>query len=110
MEDKLSIKLSIAGVPYPLRINREEEERYRKAAKLIDQKLLQYKQLYKDSSEKDFLAMVSLHFATNYLLIEESADQTLVNNKLDELNETLLSHIDNIIPAFFLLVFESSTL
>ncbi len=94
MEDKLSIKVSIAGIYYPLRINREDEERYRKAAKLIDKKLLQYKQLYKDSSEKDFLAMVSLHFATNYLLIEESTDQTPVNNKLEELNETLLSHCE----------------
>ncbi len=94
MEDKLSIKLNIAGNYYPMRINRQDEERYRKAAKLINEKLLKYKQLYGDSSEKDFLAMVSLHFATDYLLIRESADQTPVNDKLKELNETLSLHLN----------------
>ncbi len=94
MEDKLSIKVSIADKLYPMRVRREDEERYRKAAKMINEKLLKYKQTFKDSSEKDFLAMVSLHFATNYLLMEEKIDQTPVIDKLNELNDSLLSHID----------------
>ncbi len=94
MEDKLSIKVIVADKIYPLKVRREDEERYRKAAKMINEKLVKYKQTFKDISEQDFLAMVSLHFATNYLLMEEEIDQTPVVNNLSELNEMLLSHID----------------
>jgi cell division protein ZapA (FtsZ GTPase activity inhibitor) len=48
MEEKLSIKVQIAERFYPLKIKRQDEEKIRKAAKLINDKVLQYKQRYTD--------------------------------------------------------------
>ena len=38
MEEKLSIRVNIADKYYPLKINRTEEERIRKAARLINER------------------------------------------------------------------------
>ena len=43
MDDKLSIRVNVADRYYPLRIDRNDEERIRLAAKLINDKVLQYK-------------------------------------------------------------------
>ncbi len=40
MEDKLSIRVNVADRYYPLKIDRKDEERIRKAAKLINDKVL----------------------------------------------------------------------
>jgi len=55
MEEKLAIKVQIAERFYPLKIERREEEKIRKAAKLINDRLLQYKQRYSDKDQQDFL-------------------------------------------------------
>ena len=39
MEEKLSIKVQIAERFYPLKIDRQDEEKIRKAAKLINDKV-----------------------------------------------------------------------
>ena len=48
MDGKFHIKLQIVGRYYPLVIEREDEERFRKAARLINEKVAQYKKRYKD--------------------------------------------------------------
>jgi cell division protein ZapA len=96
MEEKLSIKVNIAEQYYPLKVNRDEEERIRKAAKLINDKLLQYKQTYSETEMKDFLAMVSLHFATKFLELEEKLDESPIIGKLAELNEEIEEYLSNI--------------
>ena len=60
MEDKLSIKVNIAERYYPLKIDRDDEEKIRKAARLINEKVLQYKQKYVDKDIQDFVAMAAL--------------------------------------------------
>ncbi len=57
MEDMLSIKVQIAERFYPLKIKRQDEEKIRKAVKLINDKVLQYKQRYTDKDTQDFMAM-----------------------------------------------------
>ena len=42
MDDKLSININIADRLYPLRVDRKEEEDIRKAAKIINEKVVQY--------------------------------------------------------------------
>jgi cell division protein ZapA (FtsZ GTPase activity inhibitor) len=96
MDDKLSIKINIAEQYYPLRVNRNEEERIRKAARLINDKLLQYKQAYTESDVKDFLAMVSLHFATKFLELEEQMNENPIKEELAELNESIEDYLNNI--------------
>jgi len=44
MDDKLSIRVNVADRYYPLKVEREDEEKIRRAARLINEKVLQYKQ------------------------------------------------------------------
>ena len=90
MDDKLSIKLYIAERYYPLKVDRNEEERLRKAAKLINVKILQYKEKkYTNKDVQDFMAMVSLQFATKYLECEEKLDESPIIDKIDSINTDL---------------------
>ena len=96
MDDKLSIKVNIAEQYYPLKVNRDEEERIRKAAKLINDKLLQYKQTYSEKDMKDFLAMVSLHYATRFLELEEKMNEIPIKEELANMNEEIEEYLNRL--------------
>lgn len=89
MSEKQSININIAERYYPLTVDRKDEERIRKAAKIINDKILQYKQIYKDKDIQDFLAMVTLQFTTKYLESEELLDENPVTEKIKNINEEL---------------------
>lgn len=72
MEDgKLSIRVNIAERYYPFRIERKDEERVRKAVKLINEKMQEYRGRYSTSDVQDWFAMTCLHFAQNAVANEE---------------------------------------
>jgi cell division protein ZapA (FtsZ GTPase activity inhibitor) len=96
MDEKLSIRINIAEQYYPLKVNRDEEERIRKAAKMINDKLLQYQQAYSEKNVKDFLAMVSLHYATRFLELEEKTNEIPIKEELASLNEEIKEYLNNI--------------
>ncbi|ASB50775.1 cell division protein ZapA [Alkalitalea saponilacus] len=92
MDDKLSIRVNVADRYYPLRVDREDEERIRMAAKLINDKVLQYKQRYNDKDVQDFLAMAALQYVIKALELENNHDVTpvmeavsLLDKKVDQL-------------------------
>jgi cell division protein ZapA len=89
MDDKLSIKVNVADRYYPLKIERKDEEKIRKAARLINEKVLQYKQRYLDKDVQDFLAMAALQFVTRVIEMEDKFDVMPLEQKLQELNEEL---------------------
>lgn len=89
MEDKLSIKVNIAERSYPLKIDRNEEERIRKAAKMIGEKILKYKQRYPDKDNQDILAMVALQFVTQSLENEVRLDHTGFMNHVKDITREL---------------------
>jgi len=93
MEDMLSIKVQIAERFYPLKIKRQDEEKIRKASKLINDKVLQYKQRYTDKDTQDFMAMAALQFVIN--LIDCEQQQNVVS--LDEELGNLSSELDEIL-------------
>jgi cell division protein ZapA len=84
MEDKLSIRVNVADRYYPLKIDRNDEEKIRKAAKLINEKVIQYRQKYNDKDLQDFLAMAALQFVIKML---ESENRFEIAPIIDELNE-----------------------
>lgn len=91
-DDMLSIKIQIAERFYPLKIKRQEEEKIRKAARLINDKVLQYKQRYTDKDTQDFMAMAALQYVISLIDCEQqqnvvSLDEELanINSELDEL-------------------------
>ena len=93
MEEKLSIRINVADRYYPLKIERKNEEKIRKATRLINEKVLQYKQRYQDKDAQDFLAMAALQFVTRLIEMEERNDMLPLEQKLQDLNEELEEYL-----------------
>ena len=89
MDDKLSIRINIADRYYPLKIDRRDEEKIRKAARSINEKVLQYKQKYTDKDTQDFLAMAALQFVLKVLEGEVETVDNEIHEKIRELNVKL---------------------
>ncbi len=93
MDDKLSIRVNVADRYYPLKVERDNEERIRKAARMINEKVLQYKQRYSDKDLQDFLAMASLQ----YVIKLNEDEERLVTDKLPEALRELVRKIDDVL-------------
>lgn len=91
MDEKLSIRVNVADRFYPLRVDRGDEERIRKAAKLINDKVLQYKQRYNDKDVQDFLAMAALQYVIKVLEMENKQDAGPLVNAVALLDQKLES-------------------
>ena len=89
MNDEFTINVGICDRNYPIKINRNEEEKIRKAAKKINDTIAQYKQLYNSKDGQDFLAMVALQFATRVVESEEHFEVEPVIEELGKLDEQL---------------------
>jgi cell division protein ZapA (FtsZ GTPase activity inhibitor) len=89
MEDKLSIRVNVAERYYPLKVDREDEEKIRKAARLINEKVLQYKQKYTDKDTQDFISMAALQFVIKLIDFEDQVDNDPFENELREITNEL---------------------
>lgn len=89
MDDKLSIRVNVADRYYPLKIDRDNEEDIRKAARLINEKVLQYKQKYVDKDIQDFLAMASLQYVIKMLEFENKTNKEDLSESLQELTSII---------------------
>lgn len=88
---KITIRIVIAERVYRLTIHPSEEERVRKAAKYIKEKMELLKSQYSDKDGQDYLAMVSLLLCADLLEKEEQllATQQQAERKLAEVNSVL---------------------
>jgi cell division protein ZapA (FtsZ GTPase activity inhibitor) len=93
MDDKLSIRVNVADRYYPLKVERENEEKIRKAARMINEKVVQYKQRYSDKDVQDFLAMASLQYVLK--LTEEEEKRS--NENLPDAIKELIDKIDAVL-------------
>lgn len=84
-DNKLSIRVNVADRYYPLKIEREDEEKIRKAARMINEKILLYKQRYSDKDVQDFLAMAALQFVIKLIEGEEKLSNDYLPVALNEL-------------------------
>ncbi len=89
MDDKLSININIADRLYPLRIERKDEENIRKAAKIINDKVAQYKQKYVSKDLQDCLAMATLQFVIQKFDTETRNDNSQLVEELEVMNDSL---------------------
>ena len=89
MDDKLSIRVNVADRYYPLKVESESEERIRKAARMINEKVLQYKQRYIDKDTQDFLAMAALQYVIRLTELEEKEEDSSLGDGLKELTEKI---------------------
>ena len=89
MDEQLSIKVQVAERFYPLKIKRKDEEKIRKAARLINDKILQYKQRYADKDAQDFMAMAALQFVIQLLDCEQQQNVVSLEKELEGLSSEL---------------------
>ena len=89
MTEKLSINIKIDGRNYPLKVDRENEEKFRKAAKIINDIVLQYRQKYLTSDPVDVLAMTAFQFVLKTIDLEEKTDRSPLFDELKKIDEEL---------------------
>jgi len=92
---EISIKINIADRVYPLKVNMEEEEIIRRAAKLINDRIKEYQENYAVRDKQDLLSMSVLHYATSFIKAEKkgSVEDSAVIEKVYQL--------DNLLTDFF---------
>lgn len=93
--DRLNVKISVAGRLYPMTITPESEELIRNSAKKIDETIKKYQKNYEVKDKTDGLAMSALEFCVaneNKSQLNSSiVDQSI--NKLIELNQLVEDHL-----------------
>jgi cell division protein ZapA len=93
--EKLSIRVNIAERYYPLKIERDDEEKVRQAVKLINEKVLSYKQRHNGSSDmQDWLAMASMYFAMKVVENEQNQSLPKAIEGLKDLDKKLSEYLD----------------
>lgn len=92
MEELIVINVVIADRTYRLKTRPQDEEGIRKTAKLINEKLVEFKTAFAGKDMQDYISMVLLWFAveqtkpTGNILAESDAEKTLeqINSLLDK--------------------------
>ena len=95
-DEKLTIRVNIADRYYPLKISRQEEEQVRKAAKRINDTVLQYRKLYKDKDSQDFLAMALLQFVNKLTDLEEKQNFVPFVEEIKEIDSELEDYLQKV--------------
>jgi len=93
MDETLSINVTIADRRYPMRIKRSDEEKIRKAVKLLNERILQYQQRFKVKDQQDLLAMTAIQFVIQNLDLATQSEQNPVLEQIRELNEELSAYL-----------------
>lgn len=94
MDEELSINVTIADRRYPMRIKRSEEEKIRKAAKIINERILQYQQRYSGKDNQDCLAMSALQFVIQVMETMEQSNISPFIKQIEEINDQLAGYFD----------------
>ena len=71
---ELSIKIRIGNREYPMRVKAEDEERIRRAGKLLNEKIKNYQNQFGIDDTQDLVAMVAFDCLVEKLKREESSD------------------------------------
>ena len=72
-----------------MRIEAKDEERIRKSVKLLNDKVLQYKQRYTDKDGQDFLAMAAIQFVNQLMEQEDELNDNYIPEVIKKLNEKI---------------------
>jgi cell division protein ZapA len=92
---EISIKINIADRVYPLKINSEDEENVRKAAKLVNDRLKEFQENYAVRDKQDLLSMCVLQIATEHLNLDrqQSTTSLTVTQKIELIDKKLTEYL-----------------
>jgi cell division protein ZapA len=94
MKDKLSINIKIADRVYPLEINREEEEKYRLAAKILNDTVLKYRTRYVNHDTQDILAMAAFQNVLQFIELEKNSKDTSLLEEVKNINDDIADFLE----------------
>lgn len=88
---ELSIRLKIGDREYPMKVSADDEEKVRKAGKIINERIREYRNRFGINDKQDLLAMVAFDCIIEQLSTEGPQMQVddAANNKVDQLNALL---------------------
>jgi cell division protein ZapA (FtsZ GTPase activity inhibitor) len=88
---ELSISITIADRPYKLVIEKDQEEFFRNAAKLIDKRIKEYSGSYAFKDKQDLLAMVALEYTVSFFQHEQTTKESdlVLDHKLSGIEQAL---------------------
>jgi len=89
MTKKRFINFKIEGRIYPLTINEEDEEKHRKAVKIINDIVLQYRKKYVNIDSQNVLAMTAFQYVLKSIDLEEKVGNSGLFDELQKLDEDL---------------------
>lgn len=86
---KLNITLKVAGRDYPVTIPGEHEQRFREAAKAVNEQMDKYRVEHPVSDQRDLLVFVLIDYIVGALEIDETKDafRELVTERLKHLDK-----------------------
>ena len=87
MGELLSVKVSIANRNYPLRVNKDEQEKVLSAAENINKRIKEFEDNYAVKDKQDLLAMCALQFASEAM----GSKQGSAENSRKEILESISS-------------------
>lgn len=93
--DEMVINITIVDRPYRLTVARADEEKVRKAASLINERVKSYSRHYSFKDVQDLLSMTALQFATSAVKYESANafNEQNLERKLNELNDLLSEQV-----------------
>lgn len=90
MKDKsFRIHIKIDGRTYPLNINREDEERYRKAARTVNEMIAKFRKVFQDNDNQDIMAMAAFQIALSYAEEQERHDYAQFIDDIKDINDDI---------------------
>ena len=89
--ENLSIKIKISDREYPMKVSPEDEEKIRKAGKIVNEKIRIYREKFGIDDKQDLLAMVAFDCIVDKMEVEGKAHSTdeSVLEKLQSINQDL---------------------
>jgi len=83
------IHIKIDGRAYPLNINRVDEERYRRAAKIVNETIAEFRKLFQGNDQQDIMAMTAFQVALNFTKEQERHDYSQFIDDIKDLNDDI---------------------
>ena len=89
MNNTLSINIKIDNRVYPLVVNRNDEKRYRDAAKELNEMIHSFRNEYPDKDSQDVIAMAAFQVVYQNFQEKENADQSPLISDLKDLQDDI---------------------
>jgi len=99
--DEFKIQLKVADEAYPIFCKRSKEGIFRKAANVINEKILQYSSHFsgKHFEMKDLVTMTAIHISVENQLLKQKEDTSPLLERIELLDKELEKYLQSTQPV-----------